>query len=320
MKSVFETRWMLHACAALAVTVGLIIVPTRAPSAPTAVTCPTTSTGDADGDGFTDAQECAGIALADGTTFPSCAGRTFTSTFTRANCLDPNAKDLFVIVVPAAGSLLTAFDSARNTFVPAVPCVDVPGVTNVSPCFSPYTVRGGFSALGVTVHQITAQQATLDRIVTGGSLQKAARVTESLDTSAKDLGYCNWGTPDALDGCTVWTQRIQNVISLNCTANTPAEQAQFFFDYTTHTFVHEAAHALGGLVAKNLYNASYGGYHYPTPSSSRTAPLLMEQYEYLKVSKGICSFNYGNGIALPVNANGTSGWNMTTDPPAVLLK
>ena len=279
-----------------------------------AVDCSTATAGttiDSDGDGLTDFEECTGITLADGTLVPNCA----VSRGSAAGCLDPNRKDVFVVVVPASsGSLLPAgFNPFTQVFT------------------NPNTGASGtaFAALGVTAHQITAAQAIQGRTVPGVSsagtvvastlAQKAVRVTESLDTTASTLGQCNWGTPDGLDGCVVYTQRIQNLINSNCQGNTATDRQQAFNTYTTHTFIHEAGHSLGGLTAS--YDSRYGGNHYPAMSSSRSTPVMMEQFESYTVSRsGVCAFNYGKGFALPVNADGTTGWNTTLDPSSVLLK
>jgi hypothetical protein len=281
------TGWRLIAVATLAVALGVAILPIQARAL---VTCPTASTGDADGDGLTDAQECAGITLNLGTAtaiiIPPC-----TAGLARSACLDPNAKDLFVIVVPAAsGSLLAPGFNPFGT-------ITVSG-TNVGPInFS------GFSALGITVHQITAAQAATDRTLSAGSTQKAARVAESLDTSDTILGVCNWGTPNALDGCVVYTQRIKNFIDSVCNAvpDTTTDRAAVFKAYTIHTFIHEVGHSLGGLTA--TYDKRYGGYHYASGSG-----IVMEQAETYSTKGGKCTWSI------------SAGWNTTLDPPAVRLR
>src|SRR5439155_11556423 len=122
------------------------------------VNCAIASTTlDFDNDGFTDAQECAGITLFDKTPFPGVV-----SGQPRAGRLDPNTKDVFVILVRATP-------------------------TSLIPTTVPYqfiSASQSAGGLGLFVHEISKTQAAADRTVTGvlGS-QKAARLTESLDTN-----------------------------------------------------------------------------------------------------------------------------------------
>src|SRR5688572_15048296 len=156
---------------------------------------------DSDADGFNDTQECstgvttAGIAPL---TFPPCVGGE-----ARDICVDANSKDLFVIYKPATtGSLLLA-NNLQNPFNN----VTVLG-NNIAATFT------GLSALGITVHQITEANAATDRTISG--TQKAIKITESLDANGTILGNCQWGTPQSLDGCVVFTQRILNFINSVC--------------------------------------------------------------------------------------------------------
>jgi hypothetical protein len=242
---------------------------------------------DSDADGFTDYQECAGISLADGTPFPSCVPTLPTGG--RSACLHPDSKDLFVILAPATGSLLPANYAPFN-----------------GPTYYGVTFQG-LSALGLTVHQISPAQANPDRSVAGGSPQKAVKVTESLDGSGTILGYCQWGTPMGLDGCTVYTQRIRNFISSTCGsspivnaggATTTLDDAALA--YATHTVLHETGHTSGGMTS--AYNSSYGGYHYKAGSGTR-----MEQYVTYTTKGGKCKFNFA------------AVWN-STDATTVRLK
>ena len=114
------------------------------------------STTDTDKDGFTDYQECNGITLADGTFFP---GKSSQAAITVR--LDPDTRDLFVILVPATPS---SFPANPLEFV------------------SKPVSQGG---LGLNVHVITPAQAP-NRVVSP-STQKAVRVTESLDVSNPNL-------------------------------------------------------------------------------------------------------------------------------------
>ena len=272
----------LTAIGAVVVALVLAVIPGQGWAA---VTCPATETGaDFDGDGLTDFQECNGITLADGSVVPPCP-----SPGGRSACLDPNTKDLFVIYAPAtAGSLLPV---GFNPFG---------SVTAYGVAFN------GLTDLGITVHQITPAQAAADRSVT--SVEKAVRVAESLDANGSILGYCQWGTPSGLDGCTIYTQRIKNFINSTCTGlqivtpagiGTTVDDA--FLAYAIHTFLHETGHTTGGMTA--TYNSSYGGYHYKCGAGT-----LMEQCVTYSTKGGKCKFNM------------STGWNTTLDAPTVNLR
>jgi len=285
-----ETTHLIRAFAAAALAVLLLsAVPVQSWAAVNCATVTSSTTTDSDSDGFTDFQECNGITLVDGTSFPSCVYPTAIAN--RRTCVHPDSKDLFVIVAPAAtGSLLRA-DYAPFT-----------GPTYYGITFHP------LDDLGVTVHQITPGQAGSDRSVPSGYTQKAVKVSESLDTSGTILGYCQWGTPTGLDGCTVYTQRIVNFITSTCGTNaivtaggTPTTANDLFLAYATHTFLHETGHTTGGMTG--VYNSSYGGYHYKCGAGTR-----MEQCVTSSVKGGNCKFNF------------SSGWNGTTDSSTIQLK
>jgi len=206
----------------------------------------------------------------------------------------PDTKDLFVIYAPqASGSLLPP---VFNPFDP--------NPFNLATNYG--IVFHGLAPLGVTAHQLTTNQINLDRSVT--SAQKAVKVAESLDTSSTILGNCQWGTPNGLDGCVVYTQRAQKFITSTC-ANlrvvqpngTLSDSTSVFNAYMTYLFIHETGHSLGGLTA--VYNSKYGGYHY-----APGAGAVMEQAVTYSTKGGNCTFYIS-----PV-------WNATLDVPAVRLK
>lgn len=215
---------------------------------------------DSDGDGFTDAQECAGISLDLGTAAAvSVVG-------------DPNIKDAFVIFAPASASLLP---SGYNPFATQ---------THYGVEFS------GAQSLGLRVHVLSPAQAAADRRVTAASAQKAVKVAESLDTSGTILGNCQWGTPLGLDGCVVYTKRAQDFIASTCgsaAVRTPggvsSTAADVLLAYSTYLILHETGHSLGGLAAE--YNSRFGGYHYKPG-----AGFVMEQAVTYSVKGGICTF------------------------------
>jgi len=204
------------------------------------------STTDTDKDGFTDYQECNGIALTGGGTFP---GKNTPNRLTdRSQYLDPDTRDLFVILVPATPSSL-----------PANPLEFVSKPVN----------QGG---LGLNVHVITPEQAP-NRVVSLSSTQKAVRVTESLDVSNPNLlGISKPGTPNGLDLATVYTQRIKN----SFTSILGTSPSQDLIDlHIKHTIAHEIGHMVGPLAPTG--SSSYGGYHYKSGTN-----VIMDQSVYYK--------------------------------------
>lgn len=250
-----------------------------AASASAQTVCPTPGT-DADNDGFDDALECAGIPVVSGTRFTT----------------DGATKDVFVIVALASNSLI------QQVF----------GTTPFNP-FNQASYAGsgvnvafnGLTSLGVNVHMLSDADiaATVDRVVdaSGVSLQKAIRIGESTDTNGTILGNCQWGTPDGLDGCVVYSQRIKNFIDGTCPGNTDAERALMFKAYVTESFLHEVGHSMGGLAP--TYNSRTGGYHYKSGSG-----FLMEQSVTYSNKTGKCTWYI------------SSSWNLSYDPPSVRLK
>lgn len=210
-----------------------------------AVDCATvtsSSTTDTDKDGFTDYQECNGITLADGTSFP---GKSSQAAITVR--LDPDTRDLFVILVPATPS---SFPANPLEFV------------------SKPVSQGG---LGLNVHVITPAQAP-NRVVSP-STQKAVRVTESLDVSNPNLlGISSPGTPNGLDLATVYTQRIKNSFT-SILGTTPSQDLIDL--YIKHTIAHEIGHMVGPLAPTG--SSSYGGYHYKSGTN-----VIMDQSVYYK--------------------------------------
>lgn len=283
--------WRLIALAALVVALGLGVHPTPGWAV---VNCTTVlaiaETGvDSDNDGFTDLQECTGIATAGASsiTFPWCGSSALLS---RDQCVDPDSKDLFVIYAPATSGSLLPVDFAPFGSVTACP--------TASSCIT----FSGLSALGVTVHQLTTAQAALNRTVSSVSAQKAVRVAESLDDGTI-LGNCQFGTPLDLDGCVVYTQRAKNFIDTTCDSagDTTTDRNQVFLAYVTYLSIHETGHSVGGLAAE--YNARFGGNHYKAGSG-----IVMEQAATYSTKAHTCTWYI------------SSGWNATLDPPAVKLK
>ena len=241
------------------VLLAVLVLPILQSRAAVQVTCPTLSTADSDGDGFTDAQECAGITLDLGTgvpvIFPPCIPG-----LSRASCVDPNSKDLFVIAVRGTPSLIPT-DPYKFVSIPQS--------------------AGG---LGITVHEITEAQAASDRRLTSMSFQKAAKHRESLDTSDVVLGSSNQGM--ALDFATTFTQRISNLVNSVCVAGTTCVDSNSATNgintaplVIQHYIRHDIAHELGhSFTLAPDYNARFGGNHY----QAGTNVVLEQNVTYTK--------------------------------------
>jgi hypothetical protein len=244
---------MLMAAAVMGMCLLFAHVPAQA-----AVTCPTTSTADPDGDGFTNQQECDGITLADGSHF---YGKTegIARGLSRDQYLDPDSKDLFVILVPANPSNFPGYQENPPNPLKSLEYVSKPQ-------------SGG--GLGFIVHVINSTQASSSRVVSSSSTQKAVKVTESLDESNSNiLGFSSCGTPNGLDLATVYTKRIINFV--NSVYGGATLSSDLIDTYIKHTIAHEVGHMVGPLAPK--YNASYGGYHYKTGTN-----VIMDQSVYYK--------------------------------------
>lgn len=233
--------------------------------------CPATDPAlDSDQDGFLDVTECAGITLSNGRLFQT----------------NPTRKDVFVILTPAqSGSLLPA------EFNPYVP------VTYNGISFQ------GLQPLGVNAIVLAPGEIADDRTVAPAvSSQKAISIAESTDVNGSILGNCQWGTPDGLDGCVVFTQRIMNFINSVCdgAGDRTSNRQQIFLAYITQSFLHESGHTLGGMTS--TYNSRTGGYHYKSGSG-----LVMEQSVTYATKGGKCTWFI------------SSGWNATLDPSSVDL-
>jgi hypothetical protein len=260
MKRTEELRsWMYAVLMAVAV-MGMSFFLTQVP-AQAAVNCTTvssTSRTDTDGDGFTDYDECRGITFAGGGTFP---GKN--SGLSREQRLDPDTKDLFVIVVRKTPSLMPPKTGNQTYWFEYI--------------IHPVGQSAGQFGLGLAVHEITTTQApnrtvgnTACQTPTGQNVrQKAVRVSESLDQTADNiLGYTSGcGNPNGPDLTTIYTKKIQNLLS------SIGQLGQLDL-YIKHTIAHEIGHTVGPLAPVNI--PEYGPYHYQSADND----LIMDQSVY----------------------------------------
>lgn len=250
----------------------LALLPAPAQAAVVAVVCTAvaaTDTTDTDGDGFTDYEECNGITLPDSVTlFSSCVG----TSLARADCLNPDTKDLFVILVRAT----TLNPDGTTTTSDRIPA-------------NPLEFMGG---LPVTIHQITPAQAASNRRV--GATQKAVKVTEDLDVTGCDpvscytanpppaLGESNYGTPNDLDLAKVFTQRTINFVNSVYASVRLTPPSGLINTYIKYTIAHEILHM---LLRTDQDIARYGGHHYKTGSG-----LILDQSVSYSIKGGVVTF------------------------------
>lgn len=213
--------------------------------------------GDYDNDGFTNAQECDGITfVGSGATFTGYINRGQAA---RTGYLDPAGEDLFFFLVRASNSLIPAS-----------------------------TPEGIYSAgLGVATHEISPSDADVNRYVT--PTQKAVRITESLDTTGTIFGSAWQGSPNELDGATVYTQRIKNFVNGKCPSTVTCKDstgqatgAQNVINlYIKNVIAHEAGHV---TKLTPVYSSRYE-WHYAAGSGT-----VMEQSAKFTSKGGTVTF------------------------------
>jgi hypothetical protein len=241
--------------------------------------------GDYDGDGFTNLEECNGLIAGQNGATISWPGYIGSSTSTR---LDPTKRDLFVVLVRTSPSNIPTYDPYE--FIRAAPPV----------------------GLGTEVREIPAAdvQTVLnnDRKViqrTNGTFQKAVKITESLSASAV-LGRCDeeWATPNGLDNCFVFTKAIKDHVYATCAAlssmsyckdsvtgatpltNQSTNPPFSIYDlYIKHTIAHECGH---DMKLRGIYVSSTGGYHYAS-----TDKVVVSQSVFYKASKSAVAWYIG---------------------------
>lgn len=183
---------------------------------------------DSDDDGYTDAEECAGITLPDAT-----------NTGDATISMDPTQKDLFLIVVPS--------DDPANT--------DCNGEVSLLPAdlLYPSTDPPASLRLGLTVHIINNSQAGPGQSIT--AKQNAIKMTENCATANPDVaGEAIPGIPsrNALSGA-VFTHVIRDKINNVCQPGfactdgfgNPTTADALITKHIINTFNHEMGHMFG---------------------------------------------------------------------------
>ncbi len=206
--------------------------------------------GDFDDDGFTNQQECPpGLdtqapnytAAFD---YPSCIDYQGD----REYCLDPENKDIFVMLVTLG----------PNSLIPADP----------DPLRYVNCRYDDPNCLGITTHVIhpnDPDQPFPDRsVIVGGP--KAVRVTESPDINVEQFGQAWRGTPTTgQDDAKVYTYRIRDFVNSKLGGDHP----EVYVPHIWHTIAHEIGHMVN-LWTK--YTARYGGWHL----RARTGKIMEE--------------------------------------------
>jgi hypothetical protein len=226
---------------------------------------------DFDADGFSDAQECAGIALRPGLQLAENAGTLLPSCAVvrdRRFCVDPATRDAFVIL------------DATTERLPLPPeALDV------------------FAKLGIVLHELVQTSTDGDRTISTTSTQRALQLATNADSASGVLGRANWGTPNNLDGATVFPNRAAAYVNglcaagKFCTTHTGRETtaATIIPVLTRWVADHEAGHTVA-LSAK--FDKRYGGYH--EASGSLT---VMEQTPKVVDKRGTVTFYIGNAFS-----------------------
>jgi hypothetical protein len=207
--------------------------------------CASESTGDCDGDGFADNEECApGLTLPDGTIYASCVVGADDSA-----CSDP------------------AVRSSNGTLSPAHPDLFVALVRPVTGSNIPDSGFDPFAfikaprpdGLGIAIHEVSTSQLGIGacpRCVTAD--QAAIKLTESLNTTGgSDLGSCSFGSPNDRDDAIIYTQRIIDHIDTVCAGATTCQDVSgvsgqdLYNLYIQRTINHEVGHTIYTVDPKN---------------------------------------------------------------------
>jgi len=223
-----------------------------------AVDCNNPGLADADQDGLSNAEECNGL-VADGVsasiTIGSCRD-------TPQPCLDPDKKDLFIVVIKSTANPFGT--SALDEPAHAVALTDL---------FEP--MRRGIAAGGLDMqtHVLTSSPSlpqctrciTPDQAATVISENRTERAN-SCPSDPPRWGEASWGNPNEGGAAIVYSQRILD--GIECFVNgLPSPGAvnadQLKRDQLVNTFNHEAAH----LIRLAEQDDRKVGHHYPLGAS-----------------------------------------------------
>ena len=252
---------------------GLLLLAPLGAAAQVPILCPGGAT-DFDGDGFTDAQECAGIAYVGGlrnaadttVSLPRCVAGA-----PRGSCVDPATRDLFLIDQSTASLPLPAGSFAS------------------------------YASLGLTLHKLVRTAVSTDRTVIPLWPQKAVQIVTDPDAVSGVLGRANWGTPNNLDGATLYPNRVAAYVNGLCPAGTTCRTSDGLQNGAPAIITvlarwvvdHEVGHTIG---LSRVFDSRYGGYH--EASGSLT---VMEQTPKV-VKKGSVATFYIAGVFSSVSA------------------
>jgi hypothetical protein len=220
---------------------------------------------DVDADGLTNFEECCGITLpGDSSTVNSCVDAT---TGDRTDCqnptiraatLDPDSKDLFIILLRQSPSHIPATDTFEFISNPITPPPGEP------------------AGLGITVHEISNWQAGPGRQITAN--QKSLKVYESSSSFGGFLGEGSQATPNMPDPAasevagTVFPLRIKNHIDTICVKATEANCYDDETGYTGnqldgHFIKYVLAHEITHMLALAVTTPDdFGEFHWPAGS------------------------------------------------------
>jgi hypothetical protein len=215
---------------------------------------------DSDKDGICDDLESASnVTLYNGASYPA--------DITGAVKLDPNFRDIFVVVKKA-----TDFVGGNKTYL----------TSDIDPLAYVNQSLGG----KIKVHLIPFTQINdkindiyNDRLVIQGSSQKAIRIVEDLSSGSDPniMGISSCGTPNGDDSATIYTQNIINLLA-GIYGSELAIPSDVRKKYIQHIIAHEIGHMIGPLAP--TYVAKLGGNHYTAGSNT-----VMDQF--VKYKSGI---------------------------------